>query len=278
MTPTFDRPARLDGLSEAKAQGRPLVAVTAYDFPAAQIADAAGVDIVFVGDSVGTNVLGYETEREVTMSDIRHHLRAVRRGVQRAIILADLPFRTYETPESATANARLLVDDGADLVKLEGGLEQVEQVRALKQAGIAVCGHIGFTPQTLFVPGQKGRVQGRLRSEAEGLLAAARGLEAAGVLALVLELVPEALGTLISRELRIPCIGIGAGRGCDGQVLIFHDVVGMSARTLKLARSYGKAGEDMAAALGAYTRDVRERKFPGEENVFEMDAAELPRV
>lgn len=271
-------PLTVADLRECKTRGQRIVALTAYDFPTARLVDEAGVDIVFVGDSVGTNVLGYESEREVTLADMRHHLRAVRRGTARALVLADLPYRTYETVEAARANARALIADGADLVKLEGGRDQVEKVRALTDDGIAVCGHLGFTPQTLFVPGQKGRVQGRLRADAEALLADARVLEAAGACALVLELVPEALGTLVTRAVGIPTIGIGAGRGCDGQVLIVHDVLGLSARTLKLAKAYVDGRGLALDAVRSYAAEVRAGIFPAETNVFAMDSAELPSL
>lgn len=272
--------AKLDvaALQRWKAAGERFVALTAYDYPTARLVDEAGVDVVFVGDSVGTNVLGYESEREVTLDDVRHHLRAVRRGTKRALILADLPYRTYETVAEARENAGSLVRDGADLVKLEGGCEQVDKVRALVEDGVVVCGHIGFTPQTLFVPGQKGRVQGRLRAEAEALLADARALEAAGVAAIVLELVPEALGGLITRTLSVPTIGIGAGRGCDGQVLIVHDVLGLSVRTLRLAKAYTNGRDAALDAVRTYAAEVRDGAFPAEANGFAMDPAELPGV
>jgi 3-methyl-2-oxobutanoate hydroxymethyltransferase len=265
-------------LQARKRAGAKIAMLTCYDYPTAVLEERAGVDIIFVGDSVGTNVLGYASEREVTMADMLHHLRAVRRGVTNAYLLVDLPFGAYATPAQALANARLLRDAGADGVKLEGGLEQVEMVRALVEAGIEVCGHLGYTPQTLAQPGRRPAVQGRSFDHAVTLLRSALALEAAGLALLVLELVPGPLAKLATERLTIPVIGIGAGRDCDGQVLVVNDVLGITPFRLKIARRYQEYDTLTLAAIGQYRREVEAGLFPADENSFGMDEAELARV
>lgn len=254
-----------------KRAHEPTVMVTCYDFPTAQMEDAAGIDIILVGDSVGTNMLGYAAETEVTMEDMLHHLKAVRRGVQEAYLLVDLPYRSYDTPQLAVENSRRLVAHGADGVKLEGGVEQVEVVRALVAEGIEVCGHIGFTPQTL---GTKGRVQGRSLEQGKALLRSARALEQAGVSLLVLELVSEPVSELITQQLQIPTIGIGSGRFCDGQVLVILDLLGISTVERKLVKRYEHLRERYMQALMQYKQEVQQRLFPTEANAFYNIAAE----
>jgi 3-methyl-2-oxobutanoate hydroxymethyltransferase len=261
-----------------KRAGRPIVMVTCYDYPTAVIEDEAGVDIVFVGDSVGTNVLGYESETEVTMEDMLHHLRAVRRGVRHAYLLADLPSGAYDTPSMALDNARRLLDAGADGVKLEGGRDQVPVVAALIDAGIDVCGHIGYTPQTLSRPGGRGRVQGKSFERAMTLVRDADELDRAGVMLLVLELVTEEVARVISRRIVTPTVGIGAGRYCDGQVLVVPDLLGLSPITHRLARRYANWRETGSAAMRQFVNEVRSHVFPGEENVFPADPDELARL
>ena len=251
-------------VAKKRAQ-EPIVMVTCYDYPTAQMEDAAGIDIIFVGDSVGTNVLGYAAETEVTVADMLHHLKAVRRGVQAAYLLVDLPYGAYDTPQLALANARRLVAQGADGVKLEGGVEQVEVVQALVTEGIEVCGHIGFTPQTL---GSKGRVQGRSLAEGQALLRSALALEQAGVSLLVLELVNEPISQLITQQLRIPTIGIGSGRFCDGQVLVSTDLLGISTVERKLMKRYERLRERSIEALTQFKQEVQQRRFPTEANAF----------
>lgn len=273
-------PARTDlaTLHAKKRAGLPITMLTCYDYPTARLQDQAGIDIVFVGDSVGTNVLGYASERDVTMADMLHHLRAVRRGVQRAYLLADLPYGAYATPALALDNARRLLEAGADGVKLEGGREQVMIVEALVSQGIAVCGHIGYTPQTLGQPGRRPAVQGRHGAEAIALVESALALERAGLALLVLELVPEPLARLITGRLRLPTIGIGAGRYCDGQVLVINDVLGITPFRLKLAKRYQEYHATTLAAIAQYRHEVEQRLFPGEEHVFGMATGELAQV
>jgi 3-methyl-2-oxobutanoate hydroxymethyltransferase len=261
-----------------KQAGRKITMLTGYDYPTACLEEQAGIDIILVGDSVGTNVLGYVSEREVTMADMAHHLKAVRRGVKQAYLLVDLPYQSYETPQQALANATTLVNHGADAVKLEGGLEQVETIRRLTAAGISVCGHIGFTPQTLHQPGRKARVQGRSFSQAIPILESAMALEQAGAQLLVLELIPEPLGKAITASLCIPTIGIGAGRFCDGQVLIIHDLLGLTPFHLRFVKRYQQYRELTLQALADYTHDVEAGTFPGSDMGFEMDEDERLKV
>ncbi len=255
----------LSHLLVKKRQHEPIVMVTCYDYPTAQIEDEAGVDIIFVGDSVGTNMLGYASETEVTMEDMLHHLKAVRRGVKEAYLLVDLPHQSYQTPSMALENAQRLLAEGADGVKLEGGIEQVAVVRTLVAHDIEICGHIGFTPQTL---GTKGRVQGRSSEQGKALLRSAQALEQAGLSLLVLELVSEPVSELITQHLHIPTIGIGSGRYCDGQVLVVTDLLGISPLERKLFKRYERLRERSTEALIRYKHEVQQRSFPTEDNSF----------
>jgi 3-methyl-2-oxobutanoate hydroxymethyltransferase len=259
----------------ARKQARQKITMlTGYDYPTACLEDEVGIDIILVGDSVGTNVLGYASEREVTMADMVHHLKAVRRGVVQAYVLVDLPYQSYETPQLALENAATLLAHGADAVKLEGGIEQMEAVRRLTAQGIQVCGHIGFTPQTLHQPGRRAKVQGRSFSQAIALLESATALEEAGAKLLVLELIPEPLGQAITECLQIPTIGIGAGRFCDGQVLIVHDLLGLTPFHLKFVRRYQHARDLTRQAIAQYKHEVEQGLFPGDDTVFQMEESE----
>jgi 3-methyl-2-oxobutanoate hydroxymethyltransferase len=262
-------------LQAKKDRGEPIVMLTCYDYPTGLLEEEAGVDVIFVGDSVGTNVLGYGSETEVTMDDMVHHLRAVRRGVKDSYLLVDFPYLAFDTPEIALANARRFLAEGADGVKLEGGVEQAKVVRSLANEGIEVCGHIGFTPQTL---GSKGRVQGKTFDQARSLVESALALEEAGVMMLVLELVTEDLAGLISKRLHIPTIGIGSGRHCDGQVLVVNDVLGISPFTRKMAKRYQEYRELTLQAVRRYKEEISSRQFPGEANVFPTDPEELSHI
>jgi 3-methyl-2-oxobutanoate hydroxymethyltransferase len=267
------------GLIRAKKQAQQKITMlTGYDYPTACLEDQAGIDIILVGDSVGTNVLGYASEREVTMADMVHHLKAVRRGVAQAYLLVDLPYQSYDTPQLALENATTLLAHGADAVKLEGGIEQVETIRHLTAQGISVCGHIGFTPQTLHQPGRKARVQGRSFSQATALLESAIAVEQAGVELIVLELIPEPLGKAITECLRIPTIGIGAGRFCDGQVLIIHDLLGLTPFHLRFVKRYQQSRELTLQAMTQYKHDVEQGLFPSDEMAFQMDEDEHLKV
>jgi 3-methyl-2-oxobutanoate hydroxymethyltransferase len=254
--------------ADMKRRGEKIVVVTAYDAPTAQAAAEVGVDIILVGDSVGVNVLGYAHEREVTLSDMSHHIAAARRGAPETFIIGDLPFATYETQAQALASAKSLRDAGANCVKFEGA--GVELVRALKDAGFDVCGHIGLESQH---HAQKRR-QGKTASAALRLLEDARALDAAGQDFLVLELIPEELAATITREIAAPTIGIGAGAQTDGQVLVVNDLAGITRREFKHNRRYGAVGDALRSALAAYAADVRSRNFPGPEQSFRLIEAE----
>jgi 3-methyl-2-oxobutanoate hydroxymethyltransferase len=261
---------------QRKKQGHePIVMLTAYDYPTAVAEEQAGIDVILVGDSVGTNMLGYASEAEVTMDDIAHHVRAVRRGIRNAYLLADMPYRSFDTPQLAVRNARILLEAGGDGVKLEGGVDQAGIVRALVAEGIDVSGHIGFTPQTL---GSKGRIQGKTLEQAKTLVQSALALQDGGAFMLVLELVTEDVSRLISERLEIPTIGIGAGRYCDGQVLVVNDVLGISSVTFKLARRYQEYRDLTLRAIESYRKDVASHRFPSEENAFATNPDELALV
>jgi 3-methyl-2-oxobutanoate hydroxymethyltransferase len=260
---------KCEPLRKRKAPAQKICALTAYDAPTARVLDEAGIDMLFVGDSVGTNVLGYASEREVTLNDIAHHVAAVRRGAQDAVVLADLPFSSYDNPETAFTNASTLIRAGASLVKVEGA-NQASNIRRLTDEGITVCAHLGFTPQTLSMHDGKARVQARSAVDALALVDAAEELQSAGAAFLVLELVPDIVAKSVTDRLHIPTIGIGAGRHCDGQVLIVHDVLGLSGMNLKLAKQYANGHEFFVTAFLEYQREVRSGIFPGEANSFRM--------
>jgi len=259
-------------LRRMKAEGRPITMLTAYDYPMARLVDAAGVDVILVGDSVGNVVLGYTSTLPVTMDEMVHHVKAVARGVTRAMVVADMPFLSYQvSTEEALRNAgRFLKEAEAQAVKLEGGREITDRVRALVAAGIPVMGHIGLTPQAVHQMGGY-RVQGRDVATARKLLDDARALEEAGAFSLVLECVPAPLAQLITEELTIPTIGIGAGPFCDGQVLVTHDLLGLyGGFAPKFVKRYAELHGAITRALEEYVREVRERKFPGPEHSFSM--------
>ncbi len=246
--------------------------LTAYDASFARLVDAAGADIILVGDSLGMVVLGYESTVPVSMEEMLHHAKAVRRGAGEAFVVGDMPFLSYQVSVGeAIANAgRFMKEAGCDAVKLEGGEEVAETVRALVRAGIPVMGHIGLTPQTA---GQLGgyKVQGRDAASARKLLAAARALERAGAFAVVLECLPDKLARAIAEAIAIPAIGIGAGNGCDGQVLVTHDLLGMFEKFVpSFVKNYAKLAPQMKEALASFRREVTEGVFPGPEHSFTM--------
>ena len=260
---------------DMKAARRPIAMLTAYDAPTARIEAAAGVDVILVGDSVGTNMLGYASEKDVTVADMVHHVAAVRRGAPQSYVIGDLPYRACDTHELALANSRRLVEAGADMVKFEGA--RPDLVRALKDAGFAVCSHIGLEPQNHA----EKRVKGRTADDARALIADARRLDEAGVDMMVLELIPEELGRAITAAVRAPTIGIGAGAGTDGQVLVIVDVLGVTEGRFKHNRCFGEIGQATHAAVAAYVRDVQAGVFPAAENAFRMkpeDAAALAEM
>lgn len=261
----------VSSFAASKASGAPIVVVTAYDAPGARLAEEAGVDCVLVGDSLGMTVLGYESTLPVTMDDMVRHTAAVARATSRAMVVADMPFGSYQaSDDDAIANAvRLLAEGGAAGVKIEGGVTVAPLVDRLVSSGIPVMGHIGLTPQSVHAFGGY-RVQGRDTDAALALVGDALALEEAGAFAIVLELVPAELAAIITEELSIPTIGIGAGGFCDGQVQVFHDLLGLGTFTPRHARQYVDAGTAMREALGSYADDVRSGAFPSEENLTHL--------
>ncbi len=254
---------------DMKRQGRPIAVLTAYDAPTARAEAEAGVDAIIVGDSVGANMLGYKSEREVTLADMRHHIAAVRRGAPEAAIIGDLPFATYDSPEIAIASAQKLVESGADVVKFEGAHRAI--LEALVAADIEVCCHLGLEPQNH----PEKRVKGRSAQEASKLFADAIELDAAGMKLLVLEMIPEEVAAEVTRRVSAPTIGIGAGRKTDGQVLVITDVLGFGSKNFRHNRRYKDIGSLMIEAARAYVRDVHGADFPAEENLTHMAPEEL---
>ena len=267
----------LSTLLKMKQEGQPITMVTAYDAPTARIVDAAGIDTVLTGDSAANVVLGYPDTIPITMDELLHHTRAVKRGLKRAMLIGDMPFMSYNISiERAIENAgRFMKEAGADAVKLEGGGWVADTVRYIVQAGIPIVGHLGLTPQTAGMLGGY-KVQGKDAQTAKQIYQDALELQEAGAFMLVLECVPARLGTLISKKLDIPVIGIGAGSGTDGQVLVYHDLVGIQAGfTPKFVKRYAQAGEVMQKAVESYCKEVRERSFPSEEHSFKISDEEF---
>ncbi len=263
----------MPALGEMKRQGKAICALTAYDYPTSRLADEAGVDLILVGDSLAMVVLGHENTLAVTVDEMLHHTRAVRRAVRRALVVADMPFGSYHgTVDDGVANAvRFVKEAGAEAVKIEG--PRVELVRALSEAEIPVVGHLGLTPQSIHRMGGY-RVQGRSADAALTLKAEAHALAEAGAGALVLEGVPREVAAAITAELPIPTIGIGAGPDCDGQILVFHDMVGLTfAPPAKFVRRYADAGALIRGAIEHYREDVEHHAFPSDEESYHLPEA-----
>ncbi|WP_438433558.1 3-methyl-2-oxobutanoate hydroxymethyltransferase [Gorillibacterium sp. sgz500922] len=258
-------------LRKMKEEGTPIVMVTAYDYPSAALADEAGVDMILVGDSLGNVVLGYDSTIPVTLDDMIYHSRAVNRAVKRPFVVTDLPFMTYHgSVDRALGHvARIMQEGGSKGVKLEGGREIAATVQAIVQAGVPVIGHVGLTPQSVHALGGY-RVQGKSDAQILKLKEDVQALEQAGATAIVLELVTAEIAAEISRGLSIPTIGIGSGNGCDGQVLVFHDVLQYEAAPAakRFVKAYANIGRDIREALTAYADEVRSRQFPAPEHAF----------
>jgi 3-methyl-2-oxobutanoate hydroxymethyltransferase len=280
MSATTDTPRRLTVVDIAKlyADGQRLPMLTAYDYPTAQIIDEAGIPMILVGDSLGQVVLGYETTVRVTMAEMIHHTKAVVRGTSRALIIGDMPFLSYSTPDEALENAGIFLREaGAQAVKVEGGVRTARVIEALVRAGIPVMGHIGLTPQSINAAG-KVRVQGKSRDQARALIADALAVQEAGAFSMVLELMPEQLAAAVTERLHIPTIGIGAGAGCSGQVQIITDLIGLGDFIPRHARPYVRVREQIRDAAAAYAADVIAGTFPGPEQTVRMDDAVLDEV
>ncbi|MCK9518261.1 MAG: 3-methyl-2-oxobutanoate hydroxymethyltransferase [Dehalococcoidia bacterium] len=265
-------------LREWKAKGQRFAMITAYDYPFARLVEQAGVPIVLVGDSLGSVVLGYDSTVPVTMDDIVYHTRAVVRGTEKAIVVADLPFGSYQaSPDDAMRNAvRLLQEAGATAVKLEGGSHVAPLVHRMVESGIPVMGHLGLTPQSVNQFGGH-KVQGKTPAAAAKLLNDARSLEEAGAFAVVLETIPAPLAKMVTERISIPTIGIGAGPDCDGQVQVLHDMLGIydDRRVLRHAKVYANIGGTVRDAVREYVAEVEGREFPTTEHSFEMDESTL---
>ncbi len=267
-------------LMAKKESGKRISMMTAYDCPGANMVDQAGIDVILVGDSLGMVVLGYTSTVPVTMDEMIHHTKAVMRGTAWAFVIGDMPFMSYQASiEDAVRNAgRFIKEAGCDAVKLEGGSEAAPVVKAIVTAGIPVCAHIGLTPQTATQLGGF-KVQGKDAESAHNLIESAKDLQAAGAFMVVMECIPDVLAARITNELAIPTIGIGAGRDCDGQVLVYHDTVGLFERfTPKFVKQYIKLGPMIVDALKEYKREVEEGVFPGDEHIFTMSKEEAKKV
>ena len=263
-----------------KSRGERVVMVTAYDYPSAKAADAAGVDAILVGDSLGMVLLGYDDTLRVTMDEMLHHARAVARARTAALRVGDMPFLSYQadTAEAVRNAGRFLSDGGMDAVKLEGGRERAGTVRAIVDAGIPVMGHLGLTPQSIRALGGY-RVQGATAEAARRVLDDALRLEDAGCFALVLEAIPDRVAALVTSRLGIPTIGIGAGAACDGQVLVWHDLLGWEDRIApRFVKRYASMAEEAREAIGAYAADVRARLFPAAAHAYPIADAEWVRL
>lgn len=259
---------------DQKLRARRITCLTAYDYPTARLVDEAGIDVILVGDSLAEVVLGYDSTLPVTVEEMLHHLRAVRRAVKRALLVADLPFGSYQVAgdEAMRAAVRYLKEGGAEAVKLEGGRRRAELVRRLVEAEIPVMGHVGLTPQSIHALGGH-RVQGRTLESASDLVADAQALEDAGAFAVVLEGIPRELGALITRRLRIPTIGIGAGPDCDGQVLVLHDLIGLTLHPpAKFVRPYADVAGVLRDALARFRDDVVEGRYPDDRESYHWPA------
>lgn len=278
MSATSDTPRRLtvSDIARLHADGARIAMLTAYDYPTARILDEAGLPLLLVGDSLGEVALGYDSTVRVSMAEMLHHTKAVARGTQRALVIADMPFLSYGVSrEESVANAGVFLrEGGAQAVKVEGGVRSARTIEAIVRAGIPVMGHIGWTPQAKHALGRT-RIQGRSREQARALLGDALAVQEAGAFALVLELVPEQLAAAITARLRIPTIGIGAGAGCSGQVQVVTDFLGLGSFIPKHARPYLHLRKAILEAAQAYAADVAAGAFPGPEQTVGMDEATL---
>jgi 3-methyl-2-oxobutanoate hydroxymethyltransferase len=259
------------------ADGQRIAMLTAYDHPTAAILDEAGLPLILVGDSLGEVVLGYDSTVRVSVAEMLHHVKAVARGAPHALVIADMPFLSYGVSvEESVRNAGIFLSEGgAQAVKVEGGTRSARTIETIVRSGIAVMGHIGWTPQARHALGGKVRVQGKTREQARALLADALAVQEAGAFAVVLELVPEQLATVITERLRIPTIGIGAGAGCSGQVLVINDLLGLGDFTPRHARRYAELRTEIGQAVGRWMGDVVDGTFPAPAETVRMDDAVL---
>jgi 3-methyl-2-oxobutanoate hydroxymethyltransferase len=281
-----NRKVTVPTILEKKARGERITCLTAYDYPTARLVDESGMDMILVGDSLAMVVLGYENTLPVTVEEMLHHTRAVRRGVKRALVIADMPYGSFHVDAATTVASavRFIKEGGAEAVKVEGGEKRLELIARLVEAEIPVMGHIGLTPQSVHALGGF-KVQGKSAEAAEQLLRDARAVEAAGAFSIVLESIPRELAALITSELRIPTIGIGAGPDCDGQVLVFHDLVGLSLPAPagvglqpKFARRYADLAAEIRRAVEAYMQDTLVGAFPSDAESYHLPAETRERL
>jgi 3-methyl-2-oxobutanoate hydroxymethyltransferase len=258
-------------LRESKRNHEPITCLTAYEYPTARLVDETGIDIVLVGDSLAMTVLGYENTLSVTVDEMLHHVRAVRRGVKHALLIADMPFGSYHaSAEDAVRNATRFMKDGAEAVKIEGGEKRADLIRRIIDAEIPVAGHIGLTPQSVNVMGGY-KVQGKSLADIEQLMRDAVALDRAGVACIYLEGIPREVAGMITAEVGTPTIGIGAGPDCDGQVLVFHDILGLTFVPVgKFVRQYGDAAELIRNAVRGFREDVRSRLYPADRESYHL--------
>lgn len=265
---------------EAKLKGEKLSMLTCYDYSTAKLIDDAGINSILVGDSLGNVILGYDDTLQVTMEDMIHHGRAVSRGAKNSLVIVDMPFMSYQTSVyDAVVNAgRLIKEGGADAVKLEGGVEFKEVISAITRASIPVCAHIGLTPQSINAFGGF-KIQGRTEQAAKKLIEDALAVEEAGAFAVVIEGVPAKLAKIITEKLTIPTIGIGAGANCDGQVLVYQDMLGLfSDFTPKFVKRYGEVGEIMTKCFKKYDEEVKSGAFPEEKHCYKIDESVIEKL
>jgi 3-methyl-2-oxobutanoate hydroxymethyltransferase len=277
--PDHRLPMTLPALLEKKRLGEPIVMVTAYDYPSAQVAEESGVDMVLVGDSAAMTVLGYTSTVPVSVDELIMLAAAVRRGLSTPFLVADLPFGSYEgsNEQAITTAQRFIKEAGADAVKLEGGGAMVERAHAIVRAGIPVQGHVGLTPQTATSLGGY-KAQGRTAHKALDVARDALALQDAGCFSLVFEAIPAAVSELVMERMEIPIIGIGAGASTDGQVLVFHDLLGIyDGMSPRFAKRYANVKQDMIAGVSAYANEVRAARFPAPEHTYSIDPEELER-
>lgn len=265
----MDKKITVLDIQKMKDDGRKITMLTAYDYPFARILDSAGIDILLVGDSCGSVIAGYENTLPVTMEEMIYHSKAVARGRKKALLVADMPFMSYQVsiPDARRNAGRFLKEGGAEAVKIEGGLQMKDTIKAIVDIDIPVMGHIGLTPQSIHRMGGY-KIQGKKEGQVEALLADALAVQEAGAFAVVLEGVPAVLAERITRELRIPTIGIGAGPQCSGQVLVIHDLLGLSGRKLKFARQYADLEKVISEAVKNYLDDIKSGNFPSAEESF----------
>lgn len=266
-------------LKSKKKNHQKITMLTAYDYPMAKLIDQAGIDMILVGDSLGMVVLGYDSTLPVTMEDMIRHTQAVNRGTEAAFLVGDMPYKSYDNRADAVKNARRFMEEaGCDAVKLEGGAESVEVAKAIIEAGIPVMGHLGLTPQSVEKLGGF-KVQGKTAEAAKAIIEDAKSLEAIGCFSIVLECIPSAIAKIITEELKVPTIGIGAGPDCDGQVLVTNDMVGLFDRFIpKFVKQYTKLSTGIRESLMAYKKDVEAKRFPSKEHEFAIKSEELEKI